>query len=136
MHVSDSGQVQVDSATGAQTLIQGAEEWALLTVKLQGTAGGVNTLLIGRGSTGMLVEAADLPPTLLIAPGTQVRVSTTSSAPVTWGWAITYVPINGLVTALAYSMAYLNIIACALAGPDAVAATDKEVSKAGIRKVF
>ena len=130
---TESGQVEV-AAAAPQTIIQGVDDWAVLSLKLEGVAGGDNQLLVGKGGIGMLVEAGDSVGPLLISPGTQVQMKTTAAANVTWGYVVTYFPGNMMLAALAYAMGYLNVIACAVGREGAVEAVDKELTKAGFKK--
>ena len=130
---TESGQVAV--ATGApQTIIQGIDDWAVVTLKLEGDALGDNQLQVGKGGVGMLVEAGDVIGPLLISPGTQVKMVTTAATNVIWGYVITYFPGNLVLTTLAYAMGYLNVIACGVGAPGAVAVVDKELARAGFKK--
>jgi len=124
---NESGEVSVTNAAIADVLT--AQEWCLLTMKLQGAALGNNHLLIGRGSVGMLIEAGDFTPPILIAPGQTVRVQTTSTLQVVWGYVVTPIPITMLMSALAHSMGYLNALACALTPPGTVEAVQDEIRK-------
>jgi len=130
---TESGQVEV-AAGAPQTIIQGVDDWAVLSLKLEGVAGGDNQLLVGKGGIGMLVEAGDSVGPLLITPGTQVQMKTTSAANVTWGYVVSYFPGSAILSALAYMMGYLNVIACAVGAPGGVEAVDKELAKAGLKK--
>ena len=132
--VNDSGEVTVNS-TSEQTVIQGSNDWCLLVAKLEGMAGGDNHLMIGKGSVGMLVEAGDVVPAILIAPGTQVQVKTTHAGNVKWGYSITYFPGNMILSVLAYSVGYLNALACALCPPGTVEDVDQEIRKLGYNKL-
>lgn len=98
IYTSDSGIVTVSN--NAPVIVIQPTEWMLLYMKLEGTAGGVNSLLLGSGPNGMVVEAGDIIPALLVAPGSNVRVSTTFGGMVTWSWIATQLPGNMLINLL------------------------------------
>jgi len=80
------------------------------------------------------VEAGDSVGPLVITPGTQVQLKTTAAANVTWGYVVTYFPGNMILSALAYSMGYLNVIACSVGAVGDVEAVDRMLAKAGFKK--
>lgn len=130
--VSESGQVSaINTAEGRIAITQ---DWSYLTVVLAAGSSGTNKLLIG-GANGMLIPAGLIVGPMLIAPKTLIRVTTTHTSAVNWGYQITTLPGIAMIDAVLSVAEFFKAVIKEKQEAEEQAKKDAEAAKAAPKVV-
>lgn len=86
------------------------ENWCLFNAKLDSTATGTNRLIFGAGSRGWIMEPGDITPSFVLPPGTNIKISTNSTNPVTFSFSVVHIPLENVFSTYSLLNMFLKFI--------------------------